>query len=93
MVRDCLNAFVEKNVELAHSVCVRDDEVDALKDQILRELLTYMITDSSAIMRAIDLILVSRHLERIADHATNIAEDIIYMVKGKDIRHHAEEKK
>ena len=93
MVKDSLDAFVRRDVELARSVLLRDDEVDALKDQVLRELLTFMIADSKTIPRALNLILVSRHLERIADHATNIAEDVIYMVMGKDIRHHAEENK
>ncbi|OGL51787.1 MAG: phosphate transport system regulatory protein PhoU [Candidatus Schekmanbacteria bacterium RIFCSPHIGHO2_02_FULL_38_11] len=92
MLKDSLDAFVSKDVELARSVILRDDEVDALKDQVFRELLTYMIADAKTIPRALSLILVSRHLERIADHATNIAEDVIYMVLGKDIRHHAEEK-
>src|SRR3972149_7736609 len=92
MLKDSLDAFVSKDVELARSVILRDDEVDALKDQVFRELLTYMIADANTIPRALNLILVSRHLERIADHATNIAEDVIYMVIGKDIRHHAEEK-
>ncbi len=78
---------------LARSVLTRDDEVDALKDQIFRELLTFMLGDQSTIPRALELILVSRHLERIGDHATNICEDIIYLVQGKDIRHHIEEEK
>ena len=92
MLKDSLDAFVSKDVELGRSVILRDDEVDALKDQVFRDLLTYMIADANTIPRALNLILVSRHLERIADHATNIAEDVIYMVLGKDIRHHAEEK-
>jgi phosphate transport system protein len=93
MVRDSLDAFVRKDTELAKLVLLKDDEVDDLKDQIFRELLTYMVSDSTTIPRALELILISRHLERIADHATNIAEDVIFMVKGKEIRHHAEEKK
>ncbi len=87
MLRDALDAFVRHDTELARQVCLRDDKVDALKDQIFRELLTYMITDSSTIKRCIDLILISRNFERIGDHATNIAEDVIFMVKGQDIRH------
>ena len=70
----------------------RDDEVDNLKDQIFRELLTYMIASPQNIERSLDLILISRNLERIGDHATNIAEDVIFMVIGKDIRHHIEDK-
>lgn len=91
MVRDALNAFVNGDDKLAKEVCERDDEVDQLNDQVFRELLTYMMQDSGTITRAVDLILVGRHLERIADHATNIGEDVIYMVKGRTIKHHAEE--
>jgi phosphate transport system protein len=91
MVRDALNAFVNRDADLARDVCLRDDEVDQLNDQIFRELLTYMMEDASTIARAVDLILVGRHLERIADHATNIGEDVIYMVLGKTIKHHVEE--
>jgi phosphate transport system protein len=91
MVRDALNAFVNGDAALAKNVCERDDQVDQLNNQVFRELLTYMLEDASTIHRAVDLILVGRHLERIADHATNIGEDVIYMVKGKTIKHHAEE--
>ena len=87
MLRGALDAYVRGDTELARSVIPRDDEVDQLKDQIFRELLTYMMADPATIPRAMELILVSRHLERIADHATNIAEDVIFMVEGKDIRH------
>ena len=66
-----------------------DDELDALKTQIFRELLTYMLQDPATIEPALDLILISRHLERIGDHATNIAEDVIFMVSARDVRHHA----
>ena len=90
MVKDSLNAFVNRDEKLARDVCQRDDEVDDLNDQIFRELLTYMMQDPSTISRAVDLILVGRHLERIADHATNISEDVIYYVKGKTIKHHCE---
>jgi len=88
MVKDSLDAFVRQDVELARSVCRRDDEVDGYDDQIFRELLTYMMEDPKAITRAVNLILVSRHLERIADHATNIAEDVVYLAQGKTIKHH-----
>jgi phosphate transport system protein len=91
MVRDALNAFVNRDEKLARSVCERDDEVDFLNDQIFRELLTYMMNDQSTINRAVGLILIGRHLERIADHATNIGEDVIYLIQGKTIKHHIEE--
>jgi len=91
MVRDVLNAFVNRDSKLARSVCERDDVVDALNDQVFRELLTYMITDTKAITRAVHLMIVSRCLERIADHATNIAEDVIFMVDALVIKHHADE--
>jgi phosphate transport system protein len=91
MVRDALTAFVNGDDRLARDVCERDDEVDRLNDQVFRELLTYMMQDPHTISRAVDLILVGRHLERIADHATNIGEDVIYMVWGKTIKHHIEE--
>ena len=90
MTRDCLDAFVRKDVGLARSVLKRDDEVDALKDQVFRVLLTYMMADPGTIERALALILISRNLERIADHATNIAEDVIFLVEAKDVRHHHE---
>ncbi len=91
MVRDVLNAFINRDDKLARDVCERDDKVDQLNDQVFRELLTYMMEDTGTISRAVDLILVGRHLERIADHATNIGEDVIYMVKGMTIKHHIEE--
>jgi phosphate transport system protein len=87
MVRDSLDAFVRGDVLLAQAVIMMDDQVDALKEQVLRELLTYMMADPRSIERAMALILISRHLERIGDHATNIAEDVIYMVQGRDVRH------
>ena len=91
MTRDSLDAFVRKDPALARSVLGRDDEVDQLKDHIFRVLLTYMMADPGTIERALGLILVSRNLERIADHATNIAEDVIFVVEAKDVRHHHEE--
>lgn len=87
MVRDSLNALVRGNVEMARSVLVRDDQVDALRDQIFRELLSYMMGDSAVVFQAFELILVAKNMERVADHATNIAEDVIYIVAGHDIRH------
>jgi phosphate transport system protein len=90
MIRDALDAFVKKDALLARDVLRRDDEVDNLKDQVFRELLTYMMADPGTIQRALSLILISRNLERIADHATNIAEDVIFITEAKDVRHHAE---
>jgi len=90
MVKDSIDALVNKNEALARDVCKRDDEVDNLNEQVFRELLTYMMQDPKTITRAVELILVGRHLERIADHATNIAEDVIYFLKGKTIKHHIE---
>jgi phosphate transport system protein len=92
MTRDSLDAFVRRDAALARDILARDDEVDQLKDQIFRVLLTYMMADPGTIERALGLILVSRNLERIADHATNIAEDVIFVVEAKDVRHHHEEK-
>lgn len=91
MVRDSLNAFVERNVEKARAVLMQDDQLDDLKDKIVAELTEYMIKDSGSVSRAIQLILVARSLERIGDHATNIAEDVIFVVQGKDIRHHTQD--
>jgi phosphate transport system protein len=88
MTRDALDSFVKRDVLLARDVLRRDDEVDSLKDQVFRELLTYMMADPGTIQRALALILISRNLERIADHATNIAEDVIFLVEAKDVRHH-----
>ncbi len=91
MVRDSLNALVNRDVEMAKTVMLRDDQVDHLRDQVFRELLTYMMENSSVVFPAFELILVAKNLERIADHATNIAEDVIYVVAGRDVRHHAAE--
>ena len=88
MVKDSLDAFVKRDAERAREVCRRDDAVDELNDQLFRELLTYMLQDPKSIQRAVGLILIGRHLERIADHATNIAEDVVYLVQGKTIKHH-----
>ena len=89
MLRDALDAFVRRDTALAQNVLNEDDALDSLKTQIFRELLTYMLADPSTIEPALELILVSRHLERIGDHATNIAEDVIFMVSARDVRHHA----
>jgi phosphate transport system protein len=87
MVKESLDAFVARDTDLARRVCAEDAEVDALKEQIFRELLTFMMEDPRAIPRAIRLILISRFMERVADHATNIAEMVVYLVEGKMVRH------
>ncbi len=87
MVRDALNAVVQRDVELAQKILRTDDDVDRLRDQMFRELLTYMMGDSAVVFPAFELILVVKNLERIGDHATNIAEDVIYIVAGQDVRH------
>ena len=87
MVRESIEAFVRDDVLRAQAVIMSDDEVDALKDQVFRELLTYMMSDPRTIERALALVLIARHIERIADHATNIAQDVIYMIQGRDVRH------
>jgi phosphate transport system protein len=91
MLRDSLDSYVRRDIALAQSVLNQDDELDALKTQVFRDLLTHMLQDPSTIEPALDLILISRHLERIGDHATNIAEDVIFMVSARDVRHHAGE--
>src|SRR5438874_927298 len=86
-IRRVMRALVERDEALALDVCARDSEVDALKEQVFRELLTFMMGDPKTIARALHLILVSRFLERVADHATNIAEMVVYMIEGKIVRH------
>ena len=87
MLRESLEAFVSEDAALALKVCKRDDQMDALMDQIFRELVSFMIEDPKCITRAIRLTFVAKYLERIADHATNVAEMVVFMVKGKTIRH------
>jgi len=87
MLKDSLDSFVNQDAELARQVCRRDEEVDHLNDQVYHELLVYMTQDPKTITRAVDLIVIGRHLERVADHATNIAEDVYYLVKGTTIKH------
>jgi len=87
MLRRALDAFVRRDVELAQAVCEQDDELDALKDRVFRDLLMLMVRNNDVVEASLDLILVSRHLERTGDHATNIAEDVIFMVSARDIRH------
>jgi phosphate transport system protein len=93
MVKDVLDAFVNHDSKLARSVCERDDLVDGLNDQVVRELLTYMMSDPKTIPRAVHLMIVCRCLERIADHATNVAEGVIFMLDARVIKHHADDKK
>ena len=87
MIRESLDAFVREDTDLALKVCKDDDQVDQLNAQIFREVITFMIDDPRTINRAMKISSVSKYLERIADHATNIAEIVIFMVKGKTIRH------
>lgn len=87
MLRDALDSFVRRDIGLARHVIAQDDTLDGLKTQIFRELLTYMLQDPATIEPALDLILVSRHLERIGDHATNVAEDVIFILSARDVRH------
>ncbi len=89
MLKDSLDAFVAGDADLAMSVCAADDFVDNLNRQIFNELLVYMLQDPKNISRAVRLTYITKYLERIADHATNIAEMVVYMVKGKVIRHMA----
>ena len=93
MLHQSLEAFTNKSTEKAMEVIRADDEVDALNHQIFRELLTYMVTDPKNVTCSVALILLTRSLERIADHATNIAEEVVYMIQGKDIRHQGQEEK
>jgi phosphate transport system protein len=90
MLKDSLDSFARGDVDLAREVIRRDDEEDRLKSQTFNELVHLMQRDASSIQRGMDVILIARNLERIADHATNIAEDVVFMVLGKDIRHGAE---
>jgi phosphate transport system protein len=88
MLRDALDAYVRRDTGLAHQVLNEDDRLDSLKTQVFRDLLTHMLQNQNTVEPSLDLILVSRHLERIGDHATNIAEDVIFMVSALDVRHH-----
>ena len=90
MLIKCLDAFVNGDADLAHTVLLSDAEVDALRDNIYNELLEIMRQDPTLVTTAIDLIFIARNLERIGDHATNIAEDVVFLVKGIDVRHHAQ---
>jgi phosphate transport system protein len=87
MVRESLDAFVRRDAALATKVCKADDEVDDLYKQLFSELMELMTSEPKTVTRAVHLLLIARNLERIADHATNIAEDVVYYVEGRDIRH------
>lgn len=93
MITDSIKAFVDHDPKLAKEVCRHDDEVDRINEQIFRELLTYMLENPKSITRAVDLILISRNLERIADHATNIGEEVIFIEEGKNVKHHIQEER
>ncbi len=92
MLKDGIKSYIDQDAELARSVCIKDEKVDGIRNQITRELLTYMISDPTTIERAIHLQRISNNLERIADLSTNICEDVVFMVEGKIIKHHAEPK-
>lgn len=89
MLDDSLKSYIEQNSQIAKEVCKRDEDVDCLRDQILRELITYMINDPTTIQRALHLLRIAQNLERVADLSTNICEDVVFMVEGKIIKHHA----
>jgi len=90
MLADALEAFIRGDTEAARAVCRRDDEVDALHRSVFRLMLTHMMEDPRSISAGIEIVLVSRNLERVADLATNIAEDVVFMVEGRSIKHHAQ---
>jgi phosphate transport system protein len=90
MVGKSLDAFVRKDADLAHTVLASDDAVDDLRDTIYQELIRTMQDDPNSTPQCVNLMFVARNLERIADHATNIAEDVLFLVQGVDVRHHAE---
>ncbi len=92
MLRDALDAFVRRDETLARRVLDQDDELDQLKTQVFQSLVEHMTRDRETIEPALDLVLISRHLERIGDHATNIAEDVIFMISARDVRHHHDER-
>jgi phosphate transport system protein len=93
MVRNSLDALVKRDEALARSVLLSDDQVDRLRDAVYKELVAFMQEERTTIPRAVDLMFIAHNLERIADHATNIAEDVLFLMKGIDVRHHAEERR
>jgi phosphate transport system protein len=92
MVKESVNSFINENSSIARKICIEDEIIDNLRDQIARELITYMTSDPNTIERSLHLLRITQNLERIADLSTNICEDVIYMVEGKIIKHHFEEK-
>ncbi len=92
MVHNSLDAFVRRDGDLARNVLLADDAIDELRDRICDELTLFMEQDPATVVPALDLITTARNLERVADHATNIAEDVLFLVRGVDVRHHAEQK-
>lgn len=93
MLKDALDSFVQRDMQKARAVLTQDEEVDAINRQLHRELVGYMIENSDNITRCLNLMVVSKSLERIADHATNIAEEVVYLYEGRDIRHAGKGKK
>lgn len=93
MFKSSIDAFINESPDLAKRICKMDETIDSFRDQILRELITFMSSDPTTIERSFHLIRISQNLERIADLTTNICEDIIFMIEGKVIKHHADEKK
>ncbi len=91
MMKDSINSFINNNALLAREICVRDDMVDDLRDQVIRELITYMMADPATIERALHLMRIARSLERVADLSTNFCEDVVFMSEGKIIKHHYED--
>lgn len=91
MLSDSLGSYVSRDPKTAREVCIRDDEVDDLRSSLFRIMVTHMLEEPRRISAALDVILVSQNLERIADLSTNISEDVVFMVEGKTIKHHAEE--
>jgi phosphate transport system protein len=91
MLHDALDAFVRRDSDTARRLCLRDDDVDQLNRQVFRELVSYMLEDPSTITRAMELILVARNLERVADLATNVAEEVVFIAEARIIKHHADE--
>jgi phosphate transport system protein len=93
MLSDALDAFIRADGTLGREVCGRDDQVDNLHDSVFRILITHMMADPRTITSALELLLVSRNIERVADLATNIGEDAVFLAEGKQIKHHAEERR
>ena len=92
MLGDALDSFIRADGALGRAVCAMDDQVDALHRSVFRILLTHMMEDAHSISAGMELFLVSRNLERVADLATNIGEDVVFLVEGKSIKHHAEDR-